>query len=220
MGHPFNFYQFAESGSVSAYPSNFSGFYTPLGMLKSPDSFLFIIDNDFVHNTTYELIIRGSQDSTYPDTTSLNFSFSGSVFPIITGTANTHVKFTGQVPKHQMDSGLLDARWTGSVTGPLMDVPTFIQRVSGKMSPAKGDTFGLEVGFRGAMPSIPPDSGSYDMRWSGNFVKYERDLVSLNTSSEAISWSLGNVKKTLDLGTGSISMSADLETIFWSRAGS
>ena len=221
MSRPYNFFQFAESGNVSAYPSNFSGFFTPLGMVNSPDGFLFIVDSESVDTkATYSLQVRGEILNSGPDQSSTELKFSGSFYPVNSGTASIEQKFTGSFRGDSIDNPTLNAHFSGDINRPLSDNPVFDLKVTGKFLKTYIDSENYFVTISGGQTGCPLDFPTVSFNISGNFIKYEQNRLSLSTELETITWSLGNVKLTTGLETGVFALSMGLDKIFWSRAGS
>jgi hypothetical protein len=221
MSRPFNFLQFAETGQViSAYPSQFSGFYTPKGMVDAPDNYYYRLDHESYETATnYKLDLYADLKSTNSEVNDLSFVTYGNFFGVQSDNPSLFHNISGQAPIVDRDNPTIIFSVTGKFPSSNLDVPTVGVFISGKFPPVSRDSEDFYIATSGQQMGASFDNPSTFIRFSGNFFKYEQDVVSLGATLSSISWSIGHVKSTTDLGPDSGIIGVTLSKIFWSRAG-
>jgi hypothetical protein len=220
MSRPFNFFQFAESGQVSAYPSQFSGFYTPRGMVDAPDNYYYRLDQEsFETPANYKLDISADLKSTNPDNYNLTFVASGNFFGVSFDDASLIQALSGQCPKTDLDVPTFISSFSGNFTDSNIDIPAMRIVTSGQFPDSYQDLSSIYIFTSGQKMGDSVENATNVSKFTGNFFKYERESVSLGANLSSITWSVGHEKRRLDLGIDTGTLGVTLSKIFWSRAG-
>lgn len=220
MSRPFNFFQFAESGSLFANPTTFSGFYTPSGMAINPTNFIFPIsfDAEFAFPST-DIAISGNINDSNIENTLLTTVFSGSFYPVMSGECGLDSKITGQITKDYIDPPYLSLFFSGQHISGNFDPTYYVSQFSGNFNGGSLDSNILSCSLSGEIVNTPIDSSVYMVSFSGNIIKSDRDSVSLDGTIDTIYWLLGNARISPDFPTEQVVVGLDFDSICWSLFG-
>jgi hypothetical protein len=232
MPKPVNFYGFSSgdigNGLISAYPTNFSGrFYkidgvtsysgvfTPEALYKTPKAYPWGLDDDRYTPKEFSINYSGELTDSNLNTSTTDFSFRGTFYPVSSGDGDLSIRQTGQLKGNNIDAPTCNFQVTGSVTSGNLDIPTYNLTVYGQFPESPLDYNDFSNTISGNVYPQFTDFPTYQVGLSGNIIGYERDKLSLNVGIEGITWSVGNPLVSGAV-TGDANISFGIEFIQWS----
>lgn len=223
MSKPFNFFQTSESGVsgnglVSAYSGFFSGFFTPTGMFRVRNGFIFPTDDDPYTPAQLDVAFLGFSTSSNLHESSMQCSFRGSMFPVLRESGDLSFKATGKQVRDNIDNPTYQSSFTGRLTQDGIDSSSVVPSFTGNFPRSQVEGHDLTQRFSGDITPQFTDLPSYTLSFSGNIVKYERDQVLLGAGIDYIEWRKGNPEDNDSYAESGI-LSFEIDFICWSNGG-
>jgi hypothetical protein len=215
MSKPFNYYQYEGTGAgqyITPFPTHFSGFFIPPGVLEGGDVGFIIrtADDDSLRPTTFATKVYGSSLPTQNLNTQYYVQMSGNVFPVSSDSGDYSFRMTGNVAQFPYDTATLDSVFTGSLAQDNTDLSYYSVgfnfdyegglnilnylsfTVSGNFAPATNDSYDYGVYLSGKLRDTPLDRASINLVFSGITFGTGASFINYSVSDQAtinVEWS-------------------------------